>query len=256
MSNSSSSCANYGVSNGSSCACPVGFGGSDCSQPACGGNIFQGPSRSLVPSVGSSFPNISAASCTCQDGWTGEGCNVCQSAGACQAAYSASGSKSSSSAGLGLPDGQNGTLTCNNLARVYAAGQMSCNVQVSTLLPRTSPNVYSSRVEPYASGDIPAVLHFEHYEDPGWLVISSAKYNGIWTKGVDICATFLRRRGTVLLYSELLHTRPRVRRRRLRLDLPKPSMPLFRQLYILRRSTSHGFVQCSQCTLRHPRSLL
>ena len=131
MSNSSS-CVNYGIANGTSCACPVGFGGPTCEQPACGGNIFQGSSRSLTPVTGN-FPNLTAAGCSCESGWGGTGCNVCQSASACQTAFAAviSQGSSSSSAGLGLPTGQNGTLVCNSQARVYAAGQMSCQVDVS-----------------------------------------------------------------------------------------------------------------------------
>ncbi|KAI0345048.1 hypothetical protein BDW22DRAFT_1353889 [Trametopsis cervina] len=127
------SCSNYGVVNGSSCACPPGFGGPDCSQPACGGNIFQGSSRSLVPAPTSSnaFANITAAGCSCENGWTGIGCNVCQTAQVCQAGFAAVSSASSSS--VGLPGTQNDTLTCNTTPRVYAAGQMSCGVQNPTL---------------------------------------------------------------------------------------------------------------------------
>ncbi|KIP10262.1 hypothetical protein PHLGIDRAFT_101348 [Phlebiopsis gigantea 11061_1 CR5-6] len=132
MSNSSS-CTNYGTVNGSSCACPVGFGGSDCSQPACGGNIFQGANRPLVSSSGGSFPNLTSAGCLCQSGWTGEGCNVCQTAQACQSGFASVNSQSSSTAGLGTSTGLNDTLTCNQQARVFAAGEMSCQVNNPTL---------------------------------------------------------------------------------------------------------------------------
>ncbi|CCM05760.1 uncharacterized protein FIBRA_07993 [Fibroporia radiculosa] len=123
-----SSCDNYGLFNGSSCNCPPGFGGSSCSQPACGGNVFQGSARPLASSPGSSpsFPNITG--CACESGWTGTGCNVCQSSDACQSAYAATGHSSS-----GLSSGENDTLTCNAHSRVYAAGQMSCSVQNPTL---------------------------------------------------------------------------------------------------------------------------
>lgn len=126
------SCANYGFTNGSTCACPPGFGGSDCSQPACGGNIFQGSGRSLAPkpTAANAFPNITASGCSCQDGWTGTTCNVCQTAQACQTGFGSTTSSSGTLAGLGSQDGQNHTLTCSTASRVYAAGQMSCSVQV------------------------------------------------------------------------------------------------------------------------------
>ncbi|KAK7688928.1 hypothetical protein QCA50_007619 [Cerrena zonata] len=135
-----SGCANYGSQNGSSCACPVGFGGSTCSQPACGGNIFQGTSRSLTPlsngSNGTSFANLTAAGCSCEDGWTGTGCNVCQTAQACQSGFSSVSQVSAGSLPLGaspVPTGQNSTLVCNNAPKVYAAGEMSCQVNNPTL---------------------------------------------------------------------------------------------------------------------------
>ena len=136
----SGSCTNYGFVNGSACACPVGFGGSDCSQPACGGNIFQGSSRNLVPqpTAANTFANLTAAGCSCEDGWSGTGCNVCQTANACQAGYS-SVVHQDEGPSAGLSDGQNHTLVCNTAPRVYAASQMSCVVQVRLrgLLSRT-----------------------------------------------------------------------------------------------------------------------
>ncbi|KAK0185967.1 hypothetical protein F5146DRAFT_163180 [Armillaria mellea] len=129
------SCENAGVVNGSSCDCPTGFGGSNCSQPACGGNIFQGTDRSLTPINSNGFANLTAAGCSCQSGWTGTGCNVCQTANACTSAYSSStsGSSTSSSGLTGLDDGQNRTVVCNNSPRVWASGQLSCNVNNPTL---------------------------------------------------------------------------------------------------------------------------
>ncbi|KAK0441363.1 ABC transporter [Armillaria borealis] len=129
------SCENAGVVNGSSCDCPTGFGGSNCSQPACGGSIFQGTDRSLTPINSNGFANLTAAGCSCQSGWTGTGCNVCQTASACASGYSSStsGSSTTSSGLTGLDDGQNRTLVCNNSPRVWAAGQLSCNVNNPTL---------------------------------------------------------------------------------------------------------------------------
>ncbi|PBK70004.1 ABC transporter [Armillaria solidipes] len=129
------SCENAGVVNGSSCDCPTGFGGSNCSQPACGGSIFQGTDRSLTPINSNGFANLTAAGCSCQSGWTGAGCSVCQTASACASGYSSStsGSSTTSSGLTGLDDGQNRTLVCNNSPRVWAAGQLSCNVNNPTL---------------------------------------------------------------------------------------------------------------------------
>lgn len=120
-----SGCENYGTVNGSTCACPPGFGGATCSQPACGGTLFQGSGRSLAS--GTPFANLTT--CACEDGWTGTGCNVCQSAQACQSGLASVQSASSSL--TGLSSGQDNSLTCNTTPRVYASGQMSCKVQVS-----------------------------------------------------------------------------------------------------------------------------
>jgi hypothetical protein len=124
------SCENYGVQNGSSCACPTGFGGSTCSQPACGGTIFQGSQRPLAPLSGN-FSNITQAGCSCENGWTGTGCNVCQTANACQSAFTASGSSQTNpDITSNPPSVQNDTLTCNTTPRVWAGSQMSCQVDV------------------------------------------------------------------------------------------------------------------------------
>ncbi|KAI0373206.1 hypothetical protein BV20DRAFT_963012 [Pilatotrama ljubarskyi] len=122
----SNSCENYGTPNGTDCACPPGFGGSTCSQPACGGTIFQGSSRSLATG---SPGNVT--SCSCEDGWTGTSCNVCQTAQACQAGFKSV--EGTAGALTGLNTGQNNTLVCNTSPRVYAGGQMSCQVKNPTL---------------------------------------------------------------------------------------------------------------------------
>lgn len=123
-------CENYGFQNGSTCACPTGFGGETCSQPACGGNIFESSQRRLTP-VSNNIANLTQAGCSCEDGWTGTGCNVCQSSNACQAAYASSGhAPSSSDMVTGSQGAQNNTLTCNTSPRVWAGSQMSCSVDV------------------------------------------------------------------------------------------------------------------------------
>ena len=120
------SCENYGVDNGTTCACPVGFGGSTCSEPGCGGDIFQGANRHLAEGNTTAFSNLTSSSCSCEPGWSGFGCNVCQTSSACQSAFSSVGGSTSSTSEIGL----NNTLVCNNEPKVQAAGQMSCNVIV------------------------------------------------------------------------------------------------------------------------------
>jgi hypothetical protein len=122
------SCDNYGAQNGSTCACPTGFGGSTCSQPACGGTIFQGSQRPLAP-VSNNFANLTQAGCSCENGWTGTACNVCQTSNACQSAFNASGGIQASS-DVNNPLSQNNSLTCSTSPRVWAGSQMSCQVNV------------------------------------------------------------------------------------------------------------------------------
>lgn len=131
---SAQTCENFGLQNSSSCSCPPGFGGSTCSQPACGGTIFQGSQRPLTP-VSSGAANLTAASCACESGWTGTACNVCQSATACQSALSSAGQVSTDTQSvIGSQSGQNSTLVCNSAPRIWASGQMSCNVNVRTVI--------------------------------------------------------------------------------------------------------------------------
>lgn len=164
---SAQSCENYGTPNGSSCACPPGFGGSTCSTPGCGGDIFQGAQRPLAQqsstSGGSSFANLTASGCSCESGWGGFGCNVCQSASACQSAFTSAGGSTASTADS-LTGSQNTTLTCNTSPQVHAANQMSCNVIVSAsyffILSDMSPLIYLPftiliHLEPHITSDFP-----------------------------------------------------------------------------------------------------
>ncbi|TFY53547.1 hypothetical protein EVG20_g10067, partial [Dentipellis fragilis] len=132
-------CENDGVpANSSACFCPPGFGGPTCSSPACGGDIFQNTQRPLVTgSSATSFGNLTLSGCSCETGWTGTGCNVCQSPSVCQSAFSANGGNTSSTSagadGLSGTAGLNDTLTCNTAPRVWASGEMSCQVSNPTL---------------------------------------------------------------------------------------------------------------------------
>jgi len=131
-------CSNYGQTsstNSSSCLCPPGFGGATCAQPACGGTIFDGSSRPLAQSSASSagFANLTASDCTCQTGWGGVGCNVCSTSSACQVAYAAVNGNASSISGLDGLSGLNDTMICNTAPTVWAASELSCQVNVSVI---------------------------------------------------------------------------------------------------------------------------
>lgn len=124
------SCDNYGVQNGSTCACPTGFGGSTCSQPACGGTIFQGSQRPLAP-LSNNVANLTQTGCSCENGWIGTACNVCQTSSACQSAFNASKGVQTTPDIVNNPVGvQNSSLTCDTSPRVWAGSQMSCRVDV------------------------------------------------------------------------------------------------------------------------------
>ncbi|KAI6125259.1 ABC-2 type transporter-domain-containing protein [Pisolithus croceorrhizus] len=128
------SCSNFGVASSSSgCLCPPGFGGSNCSEPACGGTIFDGSSRTLASATSGGFPNLTASDCSCSSGWTGTGCNVCSTSSACQTAWTAVNGNASVSDGIAAASGVNDTLVCNTQPTVYAAGELSCQVNNPTL---------------------------------------------------------------------------------------------------------------------------
>lgn len=123
-------CENYGLLNGTSCMCPTGFGGSTCSELGCGGTIFQGSQRPVAPA-------LTASTCGCESGWTGTGCNVCQTANACQSGFAAVSQVSINSSTFDSLQG-NKTLVCNTQPRVWASSQMSCEVNVCNFSPLLS----------------------------------------------------------------------------------------------------------------------
>lgn len=149
-------CVNYGTPTGSDCLCPVGFGGASCLQPGCGGTIFQGSKRPLIPASGQ-VANLTAAGCSCSSGWNGIGCNVCQTANACQSGFAAVASSSPTST---LGPGNN-DMVCNTKSRVYASSQMSCTVDVR---PKYDPSNYRllSYTEPNPSCHIPKIINSKH----------------------------------------------------------------------------------------------
>jgi hypothetical protein len=153
-------CDNYGSLNGSECSCPTGFGGTICSQPGCNGTIFDGSQRPVAPlsSTSPPFSNLTASGCTCQSGWTGTGCNVCQSASACQSGYSASGHSSTNATIGGTSQSQNDTLVCNTAARVWAAGQMSCQVIVSFVQFHGTSSSHNTTIESHTASSLSFIL--------------------------------------------------------------------------------------------------
>ena len=154
------SCQNYGLLQGSTCLCPPGFGGDDCSSPACGGTIFQGSSRRTTPPPG----NLTSAGCTCEDGWAGVGCNVCTSHSACQNGY-VSQNPTSGTGVTGSDIGQNETLVCNSAPRVWAAGEMSCSVIVESIhfRPISSKCNWFASVEPNVARNFPWRFYSKHH---------------------------------------------------------------------------------------------
>lgn len=183
-------CENYGFINGSTCACPTGFGGSDCSQPACGGDLFQGSTRPVAsPQPGSSFANLTAAGCSCESGWTGTTCSVCQTSDACLDAFNAAAG--SSNAILGMT-GLNNTMVCSNSARVWAAGQMSCQVNVSR-----SVSGYLKMVlmlsESYTSSHLPLDLDSEHHSHSPTRPLPSTECILIWGRWLALRPAILCR---------------------------------------------------------------
>jgi len=176
------SCSNYGLQNGSACACPVGWGGSDCSSPSCGGTVFEGSRRKYETS---SQGNLTAAGCGCETDWTGLGCNVCQTSNACQTAYSNSpyGSSSGSTSYTGI----NNTMVCSKEARVWSAGQMSCSVQVRVSFPRIEPFAHEANAtESYISCSISWRYQSKHHEDIERLPQSYTQHHFLWRPRLSI----------------------------------------------------------------------
>ncbi|KAJ3249108.1 hypothetical protein HDU78_007070 [Chytriomyces hyalinus] len=74
-------CFNYGTCGTSSvCNCPSGFGGRDCLHPLCGSALKDNSIRPILPS--------GQSTCSCDDGFTGPTCGVCQSDSVCPQATS------------------------------------------------------------------------------------------------------------------------------------------------------------------------
>lgn len=204
------SCTNYGTSSASGCLCPPGFGGANCSQPACGGTIFDGSHRSLTPSSAASggFPNLTSSGCSCSNGWTGLGCNVCTTASACQSAYAAVSGNASSAAAAQV-SGLNDTMVCNTSPMVWAAGELSCQVDVCSPLYLID-NLTHLILESDITSDLPIAIHTQHPSNPQRLALPIAKcfWHGPVPQRVSsgICSALLQRRRTIFLHCFVLHS--------------------------------------------------
>jgi hypothetical protein len=192
------SCENDGILNGTSCACPVGFGGSTCSQIGCGGTLFQGSQRPLTPPTSTgTFANLTASNCTCESGWTGTGCNVCQTSNACQTGFAAVGKASIDSSSLSGLDG-NTTLVCNTQARVWSSSQMSCQVNVCSFFPLIS-HVQPTASESDTSITIPTCIKPEHHTNITTRTKSYRQFNILRRGWHRFCPAILRWGRTILL---------------------------------------------------------
>ncbi|CAO3564493.1 unnamed protein product [Mortierella alpina] len=107
-------CLNYGVCQGNVCKCMPGFGGTDCGLLSCGSPLTDPSQRPTVASgVGCS---------TCDDGFGGLNCNVCQTNAGCQAKPPSRFSL------LG-----NENLVCNKKPEVFQNAFMACPVRAPEL---------------------------------------------------------------------------------------------------------------------------
>jgi len=229
------SCQNYGLSQGSNCLCPPGFGGNDCSAPACGGTIFQGPSRKTTPAPG----NLTSAGCSCQDGWGGVGCNVCTSHSACQSGY-VSQNPSNVSGVTGSDVGRNDTLVCNSAPRVWAAGQMSCSVIVESIhfyLVSAERSSFAS-LEPNVASDLPRCHYAKHHTNPQPHALSYAKPDFPPNIQHHRRTALVQWRGTVLLHGGLMRAVDH-RFQPLHMGMSKPQVHVHNQRHVLRRGTFH-----------------
>ena len=135
------SCGNFGISTAgtSGCACPVGWGGANCTSLTCANPILA--SRPVFDSSLSGSAGSLGCGNQCDGGFGGPLCNVCQTTDACRAAVGSSGSSTATATGAaatGLGSGLGGgtgsaasDVTCDTGRWTWTAGFLSCSVVVS-----------------------------------------------------------------------------------------------------------------------------
>ncbi|KAF8926121.1 hypothetical protein BGZ58_000174, partial [Dissophora ornata] len=107
-------CLNSGTCENSVCKCMPGFGGNDCSLLACGSPLIDPSQRTTVTS-NSSCP-------TCDAGFGGFNCNVCETDAGCQS------KTPTRTSFLG-----NENMVCNKKTEVFYDAFMSCAVRAPAL---------------------------------------------------------------------------------------------------------------------------
>ncbi|PWY97361.1 hypothetical protein BCV70DRAFT_67764 [Testicularia cyperi] len=103
--------------------CPPGLttaNGTACNTATCNSPFVSPSSRTAKPS--------GATACSCDDGFGGVNCNVCQSAGACQARRTALGYPTTNS-----PFGGNDTLVCHRQPSAVRTTYIDCDVKQLTV---------------------------------------------------------------------------------------------------------------------------
>ncbi|KAF9432002.1 hypothetical protein BGZ76_011422 [Entomortierella beljakovae] len=118
-------CLNNGQCNSGKCKCLAGFGGSDCGQLACGSPLKDPLLRPTVP--------INGTCATCDDGYSGINCNVCQNDNACTAA----------SPRKSFFDDEK--MVCNKKPNVFLNTYMNCAVRAPELLS-LFPGTYTASI--------------------------------------------------------------------------------------------------------------
>ncbi|KAG0197462.1 hypothetical protein BGX28_009059 [Mortierella sp. GBA30] len=113
-SSSPKGCLNNGLCEGKTCKCMPGFGGADCALLSCGSPLTDPSQRPTVPS--------GTGCSTCDNGFGGLNCNVCQTDAGCQA------KPPSRTSFLG-----NENMVCNKKPEVFYNSFMSCAVHTPEL---------------------------------------------------------------------------------------------------------------------------
>lgn len=115
-----STCLNYGIVGSSSCACPPGFTGADCSDLACGNPLLSQSSRPVFDIATAGSDGSVGCGSQCTAGFSGPSCNICTAASACTAASSLNNGGSAF-----------GDVTCSVSGWAWTESFSSCDVIVS-----------------------------------------------------------------------------------------------------------------------------